>query len=229
MRWAGSLAVACLVVSAALLSSCSSSPGDNGEVAKSPQGVLSDAVAAMNSATSFRFHGASSLVSGAETFDLTFSDTRSGGTIKEPGATLSVVIGGRAIYLRASLKSWETLLNSTSEAQRIANKWIKVSASNGSFSGLAELGSKAKFVQSLKFSSPHKKSGAQSVTFHGQNAVTLVDASGSELYVAATGLPYVLGLTEAPSTKAGAIVGEFSDFDAATPPPIPTGAVNLPT
>jgi hypothetical protein len=104
----------------------------------------------------------------------------------------------------------------------VANKWIEASSSNKDFASLANLLDITKLVQSfVPQGTIHKGAIA---TFKGQKVIPLYDSTGSPLYVAETGKPYIVGIHNT-GQSAGTIA--FDEYDSAHIPSAPRGALSL--
>ena len=218
-----------LLVSMALAACTSGQSGGgkatNGEENESATKVLADAKAAMAQARCF--HIDVTQKSPGTSLNLVLSRGRGGGTVTASGATLNVVVASGFVYVKANAASWQKLLNNASEAQLVANRWIKAPASNPDFSGFAGFGDDASFLDGIKpQGSLSKRAGTTDV--NGQPAVVLVDSTGSLLYIADTGPPYMLSVKNTAGSSGGASSGTFDEFGTAVIPSVPAGAISLP-
>jgi hypothetical protein len=156
------------------------------------------------------------------TLDLVDGHGRGGGTLGESGASIHFVLAASKVYIRANASSWKTLLSNSAEANLVANKWIEASSSNKDFASLANLLDITKLVQSfVPQGTIHKGAIA---TFKGQKVIPLYDNTGSPLYVAETGKPYIVGIHNT-GQSAGTIA--FDEYDSAHIPSAPRGALSL--
>ena len=222
------LVVVALLV-AAVCGACGGGTSSNGEEKKSATQVLADAKAAMLKASSF--HVAGHTVDSGQTtvLDLTLSPTRGGGSITTDGATMQLVVGGGEVYLKADQASWRKLGGSSmtaAAAQLVADRWVKAPTTNPDFRDLANIGDLKGFLsEGLK---PEGQVSKQAVTtVNGKHAVPLVDATGSTLYIAASGLPYALKIDDTAKSSGGAGTVTFDHYGNATIPAVPTGAIDL--
>lgn len=199
----------------------------NGEEAKSATQVLADAKAAMGRASSFHVSGRFSQQGSAISVDLNLSPQRGGGTVTVSGATLNVVVAGGTIYLKADQRSWQKLTNSTSEAQLLAGRWIKAPTSSPDFSELASVADEKQLLGGITpEGSMTKRPGT--TDWNGQPTVVLADSTGSTIYVAATGPPYILYARNTSKSQGGQGSVTVDQYGSAAVPAVPTGAISLP-
>ena len=199
----------------------------NGEAAKSASQVLTDAKAAMGRASSFHVSGHFAQQGSSIAIDLNLSRQRGGGTVSVSGATLDVVVSAGTIYLKADQQSWQKLTNSTSEAQLLAGRWIKAPTSNPDFSELAGVADETQLLSGITpEGSMTKRPGT--TDWNGQSTVVLVDSTGSTLYVAATGPPYILYAQNTSRSQGGQGSVTLDQYGTASVPPVPSGAISLP-
>jgi len=221
------------VLLASTLAACSGGGSNggtaaNGEESKPAAQVLTDAKAAMAHTGSFHVLLTQNDQGSLTSLDLVLSRNRGGGTVTASGATLDIVVSGGLVYVKASAASWQKLLNNTSEAQLVANRWIKAPASNPNFSGLAGFGDESSFLDAIKPQGSFTKRSGTTVV-NGRNAVALVDSTGSILYVAASGPPYMLRVSNTAGSSSAGSSGTFGEFGTAVVPAVPVGAISLPT
>jgi hypothetical protein len=185
--------------------------------------IAKASVAAMKKATSFHVNGQVK-DQGTEAFNLSLSKTGGGGSVSVNGATLQVVVAKGTLYIKADEKSWLKLTGSSATAELVANKWIKVPATNADFKDFADLTITKDFTSQFLTGLGTVSLVPGTTTFHGHEAVVLTDPQGDKLYVAATGTPYILRI------QAKGAGGEltFSDFGDAPLPAVPTNAITLP-
>ena len=199
----------------------------NGEEAKPANQVLADAKAAMGRATSFHISGQFAQQGSAIAVDLNLSPQRGGGTVTVSGATLDVVVAGGTIYLKADQKSWQKLTNSASEAQLLAGRWIKAPSSNPDFAGLASVADEKQLLGGITpEGSMTKRAGT--TDWNGQPTVVLADSTGSTIYVAATGAPYIVYARNTSKSQGGQGTVTIDQYGSAPVPAVPTGAISLP-
>ena len=199
----------------------------NGEEAKSATQVLTDAKAAMGRASSFHVNGHFTQQGSAISIDLNLAPQRGGGTVTVSGATLDIVVAGGTIYLKADQKSWQKLTNSASEGQLLAGRWIKAPTSNPDFSDLASVADEKQLLGGITpEGSMTKRPGT--TDRNGQPTVVLADSTGSTIYVAATGAPYILYARNSSKSQGGQGSVTIDRYGSAPVPAVPTGAISLP-
>jgi hypothetical protein len=223
-------AAAVLLAMGAGLAACSSSSTvgspSSGEGSKSATQILTDAKNATAGANSVRISGTVTSGGKATTLDVVAGRHGGGGTIGVEGATLHVVVAGGTIYLKADAATWTKLTGSQTIGQLFGGRWLKTSASSADFSEFGKLVSPSGIVSQFKPKGTVHK-GEQTTTARGQAAITLKDSAGNRgtLYVATTGKPYILQITGGSSADHGTIT--FDDYNTATVPPAPSGAIDL--
>ena len=157
--------------------------------------------------------------------NVSMSPGRGGGSIEEPGVVMQLVLAKGAVYIKADEKSWLKLTGSQTTAQLVANRWIEAPVTNSDFSSFAELADSRKFIGSLT-GQGHISKLAGTTSWDGHTTVVLVDATGSKLYIADTGAPYMLDVQDQASAGGGSL--RFTDFGTAPMPAVPTNAIKLP-
>lgn len=229
MRRRGTTLGAAVLGAAALGTAAGACGGasSNGEAARSATQVLADAKAAMGRASSFHVSGHFAQQGTNIAIDLNLSPHRGGGTVTVSGATLDVVVSGTTIYLKADRQSWQKLTNSASEAQLLAGRWIKAPTSNPDFSELASVADQKQLLGGITpEGSMTKRSGT--TDWNGQPTVVLVDSTGSTIYVAATGAPYILYAQNTSRSQGGQGSVTLDQYGSASVPAVPSGAISLP-
>jgi hypothetical protein len=196
-----------------------------GEENRTAAQVWADAKAAMLHAKSFHVLGNDTEQGTDVSVNLSMSPGRGGGSIEMPGVVMELVLAHGTVYIKADEKSWLKLTGSKPTAELVANRWIEAPVTNSDFSSFADLADSRQFIGSL--SGPGKISKlAGTITWEGRKTVVLVDATGSRLYIADTGAPYMLNIQDQGSAGNGSL--KFSDFGDAPMPAIPTDAIALP-
>jgi len=214
-----------LLLAAALVASCSGGSSSNGEAAKPPNQVLADAKAATAAASSVHVAGSATSNGTPIKLDLVAAHGRGGGTVSESGATFRVILAGTKVYLRAAAADWDKLTGSSSAGQLFGDKWIQTTTANKDFADLANLVDISKLVDGF---TPTGTVTKKPVTkFNGTTVLPLLDSGGNQgtLFVAATGKPVIVGVTNNSAGNAGSIV--FNGYGSATAPSPPSGAINL--
>ena len=205
----------------------------NGEAKRSPAQVIADGFHALAKANSFTVTGSIS-VSGQPTLTVDLVVTRGhggGGSADEGNGTVSFVVAAPNTYFRADQTYWhEEAGLPQATAQLLADKWLRVrSTTNKLFA------SYTKFVDVNYWSKGFGDSAGGHLqkrqrVFHGTPVVAVHQTSVEDpgtLLVAATETPYALAwVPDAPDYGAKGLV--FGNFNSASPPAAPTGAVDLP-
>ncbi|MGA3218527.1 MAG: hypothetical protein ABSE77_05535 [Acidimicrobiales bacterium] len=215
-------AIALLALPAAALTSA---PFKAGEETKPAAQIWADARAAMEHAKSFHVFGHDDNGGTGITVNLSLSPGRGGGSIQMPGVVMELVLAKGTVYIKADEKSWLKLTGSQATAELVANRWIEAPVTNADFSSFAELADSRKFIGSLAAQGTISKLPG-TTTWEGRKTVVLVDSSGSRLYIADTGSPYMLDVQAQGSAGAGSL--KFTDFGDAPLPAVPTNALSLP-
>ena len=195
------------------------------EQSKPAAQIFADGVAAMRQAKDF--HVAGHVTQGKQVIalNLTMSPNGGGGSVGVLGATIQMVVTSKYVYMKADSKSWTALTHSASVAQLVANRWLKAPVTNSQFASFAQLSFSNKFLnQVASQGSPFSKLGLSS--WDGRSAIVLKDAQGSNVYIAAYGAHYVLGVSGATSGAKGSL--SFTDFGTAPMPAVPTTAITIP-
>jgi hypothetical protein len=199
-------------------------PVNAGEENKTAAQVWADAKTAMVNVKSFHVVGSDGQKGSDVSVNVSMSPGRGGGSIEEPGVVMDLVLAAGTVYLKADEKSWLKLTGSQSTAELVANRWIEAPVTNSDFASFAELADSRKFIGSLT-GQGHISKLPGTTTWEGRKAVVLVDGTGSRLYIADTGAPYMLDVQDQGS--AGGSL-KFTDFGDAPIPAIPTNALKLP-
>lgn len=203
---------------------------DNGVAAKSTTEILSDAIAATESADTVRISGTVQQGSSILTLDLVSDHgTGGGGSLTTNGATLDMILAPPSIYLRGSEKSWQKISGSAAAGKLFADRWLRTSSTNPDFESFTSLLDITAIAEQL--ASPKGTiSKGKTTTYHGQPAVQVRSDNGAKrgiLYVATTGKPYVLGLVGVGKKNPGEL--RFTQYDTAKLPPAPKESIDLDT
>lgn len=199
------------------------------ELAKPAAQIFTDAVTAMRHVKDFHVQG--NVHEGTEliSLNLTMSTQGGGGAVTLKGATLEIVVTPKFSYLKADKQSWQILAGGSSEgaatAQLLANRWLKVPASNAQFASFAQLTYSTKFLKTITAQSVQFTKSGES-TWDGRSAIVLNDSKGTKVYIAAASPHYLLGVAGSDATAAGSL--KFTDFGSAPLPGVPTNTLTLP-
>lgn len=208
-------------VAAMSLGACGSS--SNGEASKPATQVLADAKQATANAASVHVAGGISQGGDRVQLNLDVGHGNGGGMVSQSGQSFQIVLKGSAVYLKAPAATLSKLAG-PSAAQLLAGKWLQTTTANPDFTDLVSLLDVSKLVSALSSHGTLVRGSA--TTFHGASAVPLTDNGGNKgtLFVAATGKPYILGVTGG-GAKKGTII--FDQYGSAQAPPAPANAINL--
>jgi hypothetical protein len=142
------------------------------------------------------------------------------------GARFDFVLHAPDVYIKADRDAWVELTGQSSIGDLAGDRWMKSSASDGSFASLARLLDLDQMAQSfLESDNPITKGAA--TRFRGKPAISLDehDDDPGTLYVAATGAPRPLAIVSAAGK--GEIL--FSKYNSAKIPTAPAIAIDLST
>ena len=205
----------------AVLCACGSS--NNGEASKSASKIYADAEKATASASSVHISGRFS--SGGDKIGIDFVDAtrRSGGTISDNGATFQVILSGKTAYIKGSKATMTKIAGDAATGQLLGGRWLQTTVGNKDFGILTTVFNLTDLINSIQPQGRLRKDPV--TTVNGQSVIGLTEtALKGTLYVANTGRPYVIKIVGGPKAP-GTIT--FDRFGSATPPAVPTGAVNL--
>lgn len=210
----------CAAALAGGIAGCGGSSGgasDNGVAAKSPDGILAAASNAVGGVKSVHVSG--SLLSGGTpvTLDLTLvAGKGGGGQMAESGLSFKLVNINQVVYINGSDAFWRRI-GGTSAVQLFHGKWLRAPA-NGQFASVASLTN----VQTLfnKLLSSHGTLAKGSIsTVAGQKAVAVMDTTkGGTLYVATTGKPYPVQVSEKGSNGGRIVFDRYNQSVSLTAP-----------
>jgi hypothetical protein len=187
----------CLV--GVVAAAATAAPRDNGVSAKSPDAIVSAAVAAGQTARSVHVHGGGVDAGTPVSVDVWVGKKRGRGRIHANGSSVDVIRIGNVAYFRAAAAFWRKAggTQGAALAPLFAGKWMEGSATKGDLADLSSLLDIRSLLRS--FLGDHGTlANAGTTTFHGQPAVAIDDTTeGGTLYVATTGKPYPLGVRKA--------------------------------
>lgn len=207
---------------ACALSACGGA-SSNGVASKSPSGIVSAALGAIDSASSAHISG--TVVSGSSPISLNLSLVSGvGGTgdMSENGLSFKIVVIRNEVYINGSPGFWKHFGGATA-AQVFKGKWLKAPAS-GQFASLAQLSNLHALLGTvLSTHGALTKTGTSTV--QGESAVGVRDVTqGGTLYVASTGKPYPLEILKSGSQGGRIVLDDFDKSVSLTPPP---GAIDI--
>jgi hypothetical protein len=205
-----------------VVAGCGSSSG-SGIASQSPQTILGSSLAAANSLTSV--HAAGSLVSGGQhvAIDVQLVGGVGGqGQVTLNGMTFRLVGLGRYAYMQAPPAVWRRAGAPVAAAQRLQGKWLRTPAS-GQFASISKLTDIHQLFGGLLAAHGQLKTGSLS-TVRGHKVVAVQGGQGT-LYVAATGKPYPIEVTER-GANGGRLT--FDRFNEPLRLSAPKNAIDLP-
>ena len=136
-----------------------------------------------------------------------------------------------ATQILADAAAWKVLFgggsSATAAATELADQWLQTTTTNASFGSLAVFVDVSTLTAQLG-KPAGKVSKGRTTTFDSKAAIPLLNdhaGTGSTLYVAATGKPYILGLTNTQAKQRGKLT--FSNFGKAAAPAVPSGSISL--
>jgi hypothetical protein len=211
-----------LAASVLVISACSSSTSDNGEAKKKGPQVSKDTAAALKAAGSAHFKGTETDGSSTAAIDLQLVADGGIGTITQSGTTINLINTGGSSYVKAPAAFYTAQGASAANAATVADKWVKLPATETSFS---EFTLNALSDDLAKPSSGSKIEDAVTTGKVGdQSVVILKQSDGSQLFVASEGPAYPLKLVSAGTTKS---TSTFTDFGKKVTVTAPAGAIAL--
>ena len=196
----------------------------NGEAGKTAKEIVADAKAAAKKAGSVHFHG-SIVESGTPLkVDIRIDGTKAGGgSITIQGSKVEIVRMGSQAYLKGSPAFYQQIAGPTAAAL-LKGKWLKGSATSGDLASLADLTDINKlFDAALKPSGTLTKGKERTVD--GQKVIGINSSDGGTLYVATTGEPYPIEITQASGSSTGTL--HFDEWNRPVDVKAPTDAVDI--
>jgi hypothetical protein len=191
----GPLAVAPLLA-VAVLTGCGGAATANGVASRPAADVVAAAKAAADAASSVHVSGSLASNGSPIAVDLDLVAGQGGrGQVSEDGLSLELIHLGGTVYIKGS-PAFYRRVGGAAAAQLLQGRWLKAPATIGSFASLASLTDLRRLVDmALAINGTPTLTGA--TTVGGQKAVGVTDAAKTgTLYVATTGTPYPIALTE---------------------------------
>lgn len=219
----GALAVG--VAGTCLLAGCGGS-SSNGEAKKTGTEVAKDAAAALGASQAVHVAGqlTDSSTKKPITVDVQLQDDGTSGKFTFSGQTVQVIAVGGTTYIKTTAAFYESQGTSAAAAAKLANKWVKdpdASEFNDfTLSGLSK--------QLSQPSSGSKINDAVTTgKVDGKKVVIASESDGSKLYVAATGKPVPLQLSNSTSSSEGSGSVKFTDYGKHESITAPSGALDV--
>lgn len=212
-------AMMCLAVT-----SCSSG-APRGEATKSSKAILQDAIASLVSASSVHLSGTESVGGTLLTVNLVAGHSKGGGSISAGPLTFQIVLNGGSLYVDTDSNGW-TQLGCKSQADELANRWVRTPASDPSAAGIAKVTNIDTWANQLEGSSVEKQAvtsvnGIEVVPLQSTNP----DQSPAILYVSATGVPRLVGIRD---VQSGGLMA-YDQYGEARLPQAPGTSIPRPT
>jgi hypothetical protein len=189
------VATLCLAGTGSALAA-TATPRDNGVAGKTPDAIVSAAVAAGEVARSVHVHGGTVDAGAPLSVDVWVGKKRGRGRIHANGSSVDVIRIGNVAYFRAGVAFWRKAggTQGAALAPLFAGKWMEGSATKGDLASLSSLLDVRSLLRSV-LGGHGTLANDGTTTFRGQPAVAVRDTTeGGTLYVATTGKPYPLGV-----------------------------------
>jgi hypothetical protein len=178
---------------AAAVAGCGGS-STNGIASKSPADILSASRAAVSEASSVHVSGSARSQGAPLSLDLELAAGKGAqGMISQSGLSFRLVELEGTIYINGS-SAFYSHFGSPAAAQLLQGKWLKAPANSQDFASLAPLTNLTSLFDSLLEHHESLTSGG-TTTVAGQQVVALRDGHGGTLYIATTGKPYPVQVT----------------------------------
>jgi hypothetical protein len=178
------------------LAGCGTTSKTNGIAAKQPAEALAAAKAAAHAASSVHVSGSAASGGSPITLDLDLVAGQGGrGQVSENGLSFEVIHVGNTVYIKGT-PAFYRRVGGPAAARLLQGKWLKAPASVGSFASLASL-TDLRQLADTTLAIRGRPARAGSATVGGQKAVGITNAArGGTLYIATTGPPYPVAVTE---------------------------------
>ncbi len=153
-------------------------------------------------------------------------DGEGGGTFRQSGSNIQLKRVGPILYFNAPKKFWTTDGGKT-QATKYGGKWIEVSALDSRFQSFDQFLNAGDLVTAVFQGHTTPLSVSKPTTYQGKKVVIVSDVvvvsgkkSSGQMYIMATGRPYVLKIVDKGPTESGTIL--FSSYgnpkSISTPP-----------
>jgi hypothetical protein len=209
-----------------VLAACGGS-GSSGEAGKSAKQIVQDAIKTAQTAHSVRMSGSIPGPTSSLSIDLQAAKPSSAtGTISLGGTNVRIVRNGDTVYANGDRAFWTRLLGAAA-AKAYTGRWLKTSASQSNFAGIARLTDISQYFNAAGPLSRGTLEKKGTTTYNGQKVIVVVDngKNGGTFYVAASGTPYPVAILGGSGSRTGAI--RFSDWNQPVNVSPPKGAVPL--
>lgn len=217
--------LAALALTATLALPAGAAGAQGPEPAKPAGAIFAGSLAAMSHVSDFHVVGRIREGTQFMSLNLTMSGHGGGGNITVHGATIQMVVTRKRVYMKANAASWMALTHQEGVGQLLANRWLRAAASDPQLASFSKLAVSTQFLGYVRtLATRVSELGAH--TWHGRPAIELRDGSGDQIYIAAVGTPYLLGVVSGQAPASGSL--EFTDFGDAPMPAIPLKTITLP-
>jgi hypothetical protein len=210
---------------ALLASSCGGGGSKSNGVADKPAGeILAATKQAANKAGSVHFFG-SIVESGTPLkVDIRIEGTKGGtGSMTIQGSHVDIIRVGNEAYIKGSEEFYKQVAGSAAAAL-LKGKWLKGSATKGDLASLAALTSMDElFAAALKPGGKITK--GKETTIDGQKVIELTSSEGGSLFIATTGEPYPVEISQTSGNSTGAV--HFDNWNAPVDVKAPQNALDI--
>lgn len=214
-----------VTVSVALgVAACGGGSNGNGVQSKSPAAIIRATTGAAESLKSVHVDG--SFTQGASTIGMNLrmvAGTGAIGSMSQQGRGFRLVLLHNTLYIDADASFWRAYGNAAAAAL-LKGRWLRTPAT-GSYASIAQIGNLRGFFRHV-FGQHGTLSKTPVRTIAGTRAVGLTDTTqGGTLYVATTGKPYPLELTNGAGKTTGKL--SFTSFNQPVRITAPKGSISL--
>ncbi|HEY3844089.1 MAG TPA: hypothetical protein VGL48_12640 [Acidimicrobiales bacterium] len=158
-------------------------------------------------------------------------DGEGGGTFRQSGSNIQLKRVGPILYFNAPKKFWTTDGGKT-QATKYGGKWIEVSALDTRFQSFDQFLNAGDLVTAVFQGHTTPLTVSKPTTYQGKKVVIVSDVvvvsgkkSSGQMYITATGKPYVLKIVDKGPTESGTIL--FSSYGKAKSISTPPEPINL--
>jgi hypothetical protein len=207
---------ACAVALTGLVVGCGGT-SDNGVAGKSADGIVSAAMNAVNGVKSVHVAGAVRSGGSPTTLDLALlAGQGARGQLAEGGLSFRIISLNQVVYINGSDAFWRHFGGSAA-VQLFHGKWLRAPAS-GQFGAVGSLTSLQTLFSRL-LSNHGKLAKGSTTTVAGQKVIAVNDTTkGGTLYVATTGQPYPIEISNAGSQGGRIVFDRYNQAASITPP-----------
>jgi hypothetical protein len=220
----GLILVVSVAVGALALAGCGGS-SSNGVASKSAEEILSAAVTAAKGASSVHMSG--SVTSSGQPIGVDFQLAKgrgATGSMTLNGAKADLVLVGGKVYMKGSAQFWSRAggTQGAAAAQLLKDRWV-VAPATGQFTSLVQITDVNALMGQLSKDHGTLTKGAETKVA-GEKVIAVKSSKGGTLYVATTGKPYPIQLSQS-GGGGGKIT--FDNWGASVKLEAPKGAIDL--